>query len=39
MRLPLDQNFPQPILAALEPWMGDIRLMPLREIDPRIDQS
>lgn len=36
MRLPLDQNFPQPILAALEPWMGDIRLMPLREIDPRL---
>lgn len=36
MRLPLDQNLPEPILASLEPWMGDIQLMPLRTIDPRL---
>ena len=26
MRLPLDQNFPEPILEGLEPWMGDVQL-------------
>ena len=36
MRLPRDQNFPEPILAGLEPWMGDIQLMSLRSIDPRL---
>ena len=36
MRLPLDQNFPEPILTSLEPWMGDVELMPLRTIDPRL---
>ena len=36
MRLPLDQNFPEPILAALQTWMGDIQLMSLRTIDPRL---
>lgn len=38
MRLPLDQNFPEPILTALEPWMGDIQLVPLRKIDPRLPE-
>ena len=38
MRLPLDQNFPEPILAGLESWMGDIRLVPLRRIDPRLPE-
>ena len=33
MRLPLDHNFPEPILKRLEPWMGDTQLMPLRTID------
>ena len=32
MRLPLDQNFPESILARLSPWMGDIQLVPLRTI-------
>ncbi|MCY4631415.1 MAG: hypothetical protein OXE75_11125 [bacterium] len=36
MRLPLDENFPEPILEALERWMGDIQLLPLRTIDPRL---
>lgn len=38
MQLPLDQNFPEPILAALEPWMGDIQLLPLRRIDPQLPE-
>ena len=36
MRLPLDQNFPEPILEGLEPWMGDVQLVPLRTIDHRL---
>ena len=36
MRLPLDQNFPEPILGRLEPWMGDIELLPLRTIDEEL---
>lgn len=36
MRLPLDQNFPEPILERLEPWMGDIQLLPLRAIDEEL---
>ena len=36
MRLPLDQNFPEPILEQLEPWMGDIQLLPLRTIDEEL---
>ena len=36
MRLPLDQNFPEPILEAIKRWMGDIELLPLRTIDPRL---
>ena len=36
MRLPLDQNFPEPILERLEPWMGDVQLVPLRTIDHRL---
>ena len=36
MRLPLDQNFPEPILERLAPWMGDIELVPLRMIDARL---
>ena len=38
MRLPLDQNFPEPILGQLEPWMGDIELLPLRTIDEALTQ-
>ena len=36
MRLPLDQNFPEPILERLEPWMGEIQLLPLRAIDEEL---
>lgn len=35
-RLALDQNFPTPILAALEGYIVDIELVPLRKIDPRL---
>ena len=38
MRLPLDHNFPEPILEKLEPWMDDIRLVPLRSIDHRLTE-
>lgn len=38
MRLPLDQNFPEPILTALVPCMGDIHLVPLRKIDARLPE-
>jgi hypothetical protein len=36
VRLALDQNFPTPILTALSDFIVDIRLVPLREIDPRL---
>ena len=36
MRLPLDQNFPEPILGQLESWMGGIELLPLRTIDEKL---
>lgn len=38
MQLPLDQNFPEPILKQLAPLMGDIELLPLRAIDARLTQ-
>ena len=34
--LALDQNFPEPILDALGRFIVDIRLIPLRRIDPRL---
>jgi len=34
--LPLDHNFPQPILAALSEWFGDVELLPIERIDPRL---
>ena len=36
MQLPLDHNFPEPIIGALAPWMGSLQLLPLRHIDPRL---
>ena len=36
MELPVDHNFPEPILDCLKPWMGDIRLLPIRSIDDRL---
>lgn len=35
-RLALDQNFPTPILRALEDYIIDVRLVPLREIHERL---
>ena len=34
--LPLDHNFPQPILAALSDWLGDVELLPIGHIDRRL---
>ena len=34
--LPLDDNFPLPILAALSEWLGDIDLLPIGHIDRRL---
>ena len=34
--LPLDHNFPQPILAALSEWLGDVELLPIERIDSRL---
>lgn len=34
--LPLDVNFPEPILKALADYMPDLELRPLREIDPAL---
>ena len=34
--LPLDQDFPQPILAAIYGWLGDVDLAPIGHIDNRL---
>lgn len=34
--LALDQNFPEPILRCLDEYVVDVRLVPLRSIDPRL---
>lgn len=36
MDLPLDHNFPEPILNCLDEYLVDVRLLPLRHIDPRL---
>lgn len=36
IRLALDQNFPTPILRALDEYIVDVKLVPLRAIDPRL---
>ena len=36
MQLPLDHNFPEPIVNALKPWMGALELLPIRQIDDRL---
>lgn len=36
LELALDQNFPEPILRALDEFIIDVRLVPLRQIDPRL---
>lgn len=36
IELALDQNFPEPILHALDEFIIDVRLIPLRQIDPRL---
>ena len=36
MQLPLDRNFPEPIVDCLKPWMGSTELLPLRHIDERL---
>lgn len=34
----MDQNFPEPILRALDEFIIDVRLIPLRQIDPRLPE-
>ena len=32
----LDQNFPQPLVRAVTPFMPEVELVPIREINPRL---
>lgn len=34
MRIPLDHNFPEPVLSCLEQFIPDARLLPIRHIHP-----
>ena len=36
IKIPLDHNFPEPILGALGSWLGDVELLPIRQIDSRL---
>jgi hypothetical protein len=36
MQLPLDHNFPEPIVDTLKPWTGSRELLPSRQIDDRL---
>jgi hypothetical protein len=36
--VPLDHNFPEPILRCLDEFIPDIRLLPLRQIHPMLPQ-
>ena len=36
MELPLDHNFPVPLLNALSPFLTDLKLIPIRQIDNRL---
>ena len=36
IELPLDHNFPEPILDAVTPWMEGTSLIPIRKIDDRL---
>lgn len=38
LELALDQNFPEPLLRALDEFIIDVRLIPLRQIDPRLPE-
>lgn len=36
IKIPLDHNFPEPILKAMSSWLGDVELLPIRQIDSRL---
>lgn len=38
LKVPLDVNFPEPILASLQEFIVDVELVPLREIDPALTE-
>jgi hypothetical protein len=38
LKVPLDVNFPEPILVSLQEFIVDIELIPLREIDPSLTE-
>lgn len=38
MDIPLDHNFPEPILDCLREFVGEVNLIPLRRIDQRLPE-
>ena len=36
MQIPIDQNFPEPIIESLSPYVPDIDFLPLRKIAPQL---
>lgn len=36
INLPMDHNFPVPILEAMSPWITETKLIPIRQIDSRL---
>lgn len=36
MRIPLDHNFPEPVLSCLERFIPDAQLLPIRHIHPKL---
>ena len=39
MQIPIDQNFPEPIVEALSPHVPDIDFLPLRKIAPQLPEA
>ena len=39
LRLALDHNFPEPILRALDEFVVDVELVPIRRIDRRLPEQ
>ena len=35
----LDQNFPQPLVQAVQPYLADVELVPIRSIDVRLTDA
>lgn len=39
MQIPIDQNFPEPIVEALSPYVPDFDFLPLRKIAPQLPET